>query len=100
MVECVNLNGDLSSACIEARPQARRHCAGPCLSGNPDVKGWTKVIDTKVQSHFFDEEIQQQLYVANATSKAEYLEVSSDQKLFLNCYVFVLVSFIFICCYY
>ena len=99
-MECVNLNGDLSSACIEARPQVRRHCAGPCLSDNPDVKGWTKVIDTKIQSLFFDEEIQQQLSVANATSKAEFLEVSRAQKMFLNCYVFVLVIFIFICCCY
>ena len=76
---------------MEVRPQSRRHCAGRCFSENQDAKGWTKVVDTKVQSLFIDEETQQQHYVANATSKAEFLEVSRDHQLFLNCHVFMLM---------
>ena len=76
---------------MEVRPKARRHCAGRCFSENQDAKGWTKVVDTKVQSLFIDEEIEQQPYVANATSKAEFLEVSPHHQLFLNCHVFMLM---------
>ena len=89
---CLNMNGHSSTACLEKRPENRRHCKGSCIDDYESDYGWTKVIDGQQHSVYIDQDGNEKFHVSNLTHKAEFLESASANSMFPHFFI-VLVTF-------
>ena len=89
---CLNMSGYSSNACLEKRPENRRHCKGSCIDDSESDYGWTEVVDGRLHSVYIDQEGNERFYVSNLTHKAEFLETASANNKYAHVCA-VLVSF-------
>ena len=78
------MSGYSSNACLEKRPENRRHCKGSFIDGYESDYGWTKVIDGQQHSVYIDQEGNERFHVSDLTHKAEYLETASAKYIDIN----------------
>ena len=78
-ITCVDLQGQLSSRCIEEKPKTWRQCLKNQLECREENSGWNHVIDNLQHSVYIDKEGQEQVQSFKLDHKMKFLESTSKE---------------------